>query len=485
MSLQELSSLSGGMQALMNLGKTQREVRRQLAVLQCPIPKDRHDVPDVAGRLGWKVEARNAATCLLRISRSSRGKEEVMRRLTKGAQNRLRTLKSLMSLADLEATASCPLSKASQSARLLTILLESLKMQRALDVFLKDEAVNDGAAGVRFVLKTSTWIAQAVPGLATVLLNYVERVLSKEPQHAIRLLELMVRTKFSDLNQINPVTLELVKKSLSADSLHTSPAVLHLIRAATTAPPPGFVNNDVVSAVSRLIYNEGVGPKSRCIAFATMPVLWRHYPPIRLDTEVIRLCVEVLLWKTSWQHAINKDDTVRTQLRLTCGAVVLTSASQKEWDVPVIIPHDDAYTIISLSPSSTLIPILRQKFQSAGSSYSIMEALMALIIDHSVEPDIYWPTMISVLIQSGVVDYLQQVAALPLPEEANAKYRVVQDAKREALIGIVRCFEQMLAMDIGCIGPEVQMTLNTLRCDESQPLSVQWQANKAIETWDR
>lgn len=153
--------------------------------------------------------------------------------------------------------------------------------------------------------------------------------------------------------------------------------------------------------------------------------------------------------------------------------------------MPAIIPHDDAYDIISISPSTILIRMFRQQFESAGSSHSIMEALMALIVDHSVEPDVGWPAVLSVLIQAGVVDYLQRIAILPLPDERHATYRVVQDAKREALIGIVRCFEQMLAMDIGCIGPDVQSTLIALRKDESQPLSVQWQANHALETWDR
>lgn len=300
------------MQDLISLGKTQREVRRQLAILQSDLPEADHP-PDYLSRLRWQTKSSEAAALLLKIARSPRGKEEVTRRLTKGSRNRQRTLRSLFSLSDMEATVNRPLQKSAQSARLLAIILESSqspKVVKALHAYLKDGTVKNGAAGVRFSLKSSTSITQAIPNLGSILLEYVERLISTAPDHAMRLLELVFRRHLSDFRQLKPTALARIRESLMADHACVPPAALHLVRTLTTSPPPGFLDHDVLSSMSRITLNAH-DPKFRCLAFSTMPVLLKYVSPPKYDMTLLHLCVDVLLWKIPWQHAISKDDTVR------------------------------------------------------------------------------------------------------------------------------------------------------------------------------
>lgn len=119
-------------------------------------------------------------------------------------------------------------------------------------------------------------------------------------------------------------------------------------------------------------------------------------------------------------------------------------------------------------------------------SLQILEPLISLIVDHSVARDSHWPTMLSALIQAGVVRYLVGVATLPLPLYSDGMlWRIIHNAKRDALIGIVWCFELMLAKDIARINRDALDALESLSADGRQPMSVQGQAKRAIETWDK
>lgn len=158
---------------------------------------------------------------------------------------------------------------------------------------------------------------------------------------------------------------------------------------------------------------------------------------------------------------------------------------QKYWDVPIIIPHDDAYAILSLFPSSKVIPILRVHFVTAASSYNGLEAVVSLIVDHSVNPDPKWGNMLSILIQAGVVDHFIAVATLPPLGNPHPSYTIVEDAKRDALVGILWCFEQMLAKDIACVGWEVIAALVRLESSAVESFPTQWQAGECLKRWDR
>lgn len=93
--------------------------------------------------------------------------------------------------------------------------------------------------------------------------------------------------------------------------------------------------------------------------------------------------------------------------------------------------------------------------------------------------------MLSALVQAGAINYLRRIAALRLPEEADRSYRSKHAAKRDALISIMRVFEQMQVKEIACVGRDVFDTLENLKADDTQPMMVQALASKALETWDR
>lgn len=167
---------------------------------------------------------------------------------------------------------------------------------------------------------------------------------------------------------------------------------------------------------------------------------------------------------------------------------ILLSEYQKSWDVPAIIPHDDAYPILSLFPPEELVPFIRP-FLTSDTGGRLVEPLMALIVDHSrahsIGDDHQWPKMLSMLVQAEVIDYLIQVAAIPLPDLSCRDYTLVQDQKRDAATGIFRCFEQIQARDLSCVGVDIFKTLESLKTDKTQPLPVQWQAKNSLEVWDR
>lgn len=153
--------------------------------------------------------------------------------------------------------------------------------------------------------------------------------------------------------------------------------------------------------------------------------------------------------------------------------------------MPRFIPHDDAYAILSMTPTHTSIPALRVHLQEAASERStgILEPIVALIVDHSRISDSYWPTLLSVLISAGVIDYFERIAALPLPDLAHATFRKVQEAKRDALTGMMRCFEQVSAEDRKLIPERLLGVLRSLATDETQPMLTQRLAHVALLKW--
>lgn len=111
---------------------------------------------------------------------------------------------------------------------------------------------------------------------------------------------------------------------------------------------------------------------------------------------------------------------------------------------------------------------------------------MALIVDYSAQPNLHWPVMLSNLIQAGAIDYLHRIAILPLPDDMrDAKYRTRYEAKRDAVIGIGRCFEQMQAKDMRYVGMDVLAALEELRNDERVGESTRFGAGSALDKWNQ
>lgn len=110
---------------------------------------------------------------------------------------------------------------------------------------------------------------------------------------------------------------------------------------------------------------------------------------------------------------------------------------------------------------------------------------MSLIVDHSKEGDRHWPAMLSNLIHGGITDYFIGVALLSVPDQRHPKYRDICRVKVDALTGLARCFEQILARDIACVRADVAEILGGLIDDENMPMLVQATAAWAIQVWNR
>lgn len=157
---------------------------------------------------------------------------------------------------------------------------------------------------------------------------------------------------------------------------------------------------------------------------------------------------------------------------------------QKRYNIPVIIPHDDAYSILSRTSQNRLIPLFRSQFGRPRPVLLLVEPLLSTIVDRAAEPDAHWPSFLSALVQAGMVEVLARIALLPLPGDlGHPNYRKVQEAKRDALVAIVRALEQISTEDMSGIDTTVVEIFRRLATDEAEPLSVQWQAEAALKTW--
>ncbi|KAG8853767.1 hypothetical protein FRB96_008022 [Tulasnella sp. 330] len=465
---------------VLNLGKTQRLVKSHVAQLRNP------------DREGHKA----IAAALLSISEGDRGRHEVIHQLTKGSKHLQSTLHCLYGLADAEASESTDyrsLQSTTMSARLLNMVLGSCKtakIQEAVSAYLLTSTVCDGAAGIQYILEGWPHILRGIPFVESVLCGYADRLLGiaydvqgkTSFSHAMRLLESMLRKGMLRANQLRPTTLESIESLLTpprpttkARDKSTMTAVrprgsvsagLHLIRAMDT-PHPNILNSRVMESLIRLT-NSHPEWQIRRLAFSTLAQLLPHRPVTLQQAELIDLVIDVLLWNTEWQHSRSSRKWAKSQ------------------DVPVIVPHDDAYAMLCLLPSPFLIPVLRSHFKSCKSPRKQAEPLLVLVVEHTKLADPYWPEMLATFIQAGVIDFLLRIALLPLPNELGHRdYRVIQNAKRDALIAVVRIFEQIMAKDVSCVGAEVMSGLEQLSKDEAQPLAVQWQANEALQQWER
>lgn len=160
---------------------------------------------------------------------------------------------------------------------------------------------------------------------------------------------------------------------------------------------------------------------------------------------------------------------------------------QKIWGAPAVIPHDDAYTILTKWHSAWFVSILKGYIEDAAfeQSTSILEPLLALIVDHSSDPDRIWPTVLSRLMESGIMDYFCAIATLPLPQDRHPSFRDVQRAKRDGVTGILRCFEQITETDARMVSVVHLETLQTLIEEVGQPMLVQRLAEVALDVWTR
>ncbi|KAG9022787.1 hypothetical protein FRB95_014143 [Tulasnella sp. JGI-2019a] len=456
------STASRMVKQVLNIGKTQRLVRRYVAEL---------------GNLDPDAQT-TASRALLRISRKNdRGHQEVVRRLTKGKKNRQSTLEHLFRLADYEAYSSpnyCRLLHTTSSAELIGMIFSdsiiATKLVASMSIYLRDSTVLDGAAGVQYTLERWRYLILAIPSAAVILRGYVERVLVETPNvttshtFSISLLELMLREGMTHTKELSDSTLDHITSTLGPPISYSTLASLHLVRAMDLIPLRILLSGDIIDSLMFIMKHDSDQLTKR-LAFSTL-AKFMPYEPNRVN-RAMDLAMDVLLWTTNWQH--------------------YHSGKKKEklWDGSTIVPHDDAYRILCHIPPSDLINALKSRFQSHQLALR-SEPLLALVVERSKTLNPLWPRTLSSLIQAGVIDFLIRIAQQSLPDDLGHRdYRVIHVEKRDALITVVRIFEQMMAKDVQCIGADIPSSLKSLVNDTSQPLSVQWQAKTALQWWNR
>lgn len=251
-----------------------------------------------------------AAKRLLQIAENAAGKAEVIRRLSsRSKQKQQIILGGLFTLADYETPIDTTLSPSSQSAKLIKIVLKQPHF--ASDIFtayLGHPGATEGAAGVRFALKylPSGWDLHVNP--QRILVHYATSILQSHPSeqppsrswhHAMRLLELLIRTHGSSELKI----FTELKTYLRHDDAATRSAVLQLIRAATSSYlPPALLDDDLVQILATLAEGSAETNTVRCLALSALTSLLQYGSTTMIEEPMLCLCVDVLLWKTVWQH---------------------------------------------------------------------------------------------------------------------------------------------------------------------------------------
>ncbi|KAG8887833.1 hypothetical protein FRB98_008905 [Tulasnella sp. 332] len=402
-----------------------------------------------------------SGTKLLELCTTPRRKEEVLELLTT-VKTRPRTLAALFALSDADVSTDMPLEKSSTSARLLDMVMENSGMGLAAGAYLSDTTDTVCAVGARYLFETLSGSVKLVPHFDLLLFKYVElastgllqevenggsRVMNPQLEERtvklLRLLELILRRRSKHHCQLTPgVERFLLSCRMSCDAVQL--AALHVVRSFV-CPPSCFPTRSHFDLHLQIALTPvlNYSPGYRALAFSALAVALRYEPAlarVRQNVpgtlnEILETAVKVMLWKTSWQHGFEKENYLRLHLE-------------------------------------------------TADSYEILEPLIALIVDRTAEPDPYWPTMLSALIKAGLIDYLMKIAVMTLPDQTSRSYRVVHASKRDAVTGVLRCFEQVPWKDIKHIKWHVFETLERLKEDEAQPLAVQDLAKAALATWD-
>lgn len=181
---------------------------------------------------------------------------------------------------------------------------------------------------------------------------------------------------------------------------------------------------------------------------------------------VMPLCVEVLLWKTSWQHNLTDDEVSDVLQRLRYALTF--SLYQTRFNIEMLRPHDDAYAILCNLPAETLVPLLQNKIIESE-RFTILEPLMALIVDQTAMNGRNWPEVFSSLIDAGLVTYFLNIASTPV---SHPNDRPLWRSITDAFVGLMRCFEHMTEQQLLNTPPGVIETMGRAADDKSVPLIV-------------
>ncbi|KAG8926556.1 hypothetical protein FRC01_008702 [Tulasnella sp. 417] len=145
--------------------------------------------------------------------------------------------------------------------------------------------------------------------------------------------------------------------------------------------------------------------------------------------DIVGICVDVLLWKTDWQQG--------------------HTGEAKSLEIVKFNPLDDAYCIIALSPPQLTIAAMSKALT-----------------------DKHWPSVLSMLLQSGLFSFLQNVLEEPFTTEGDSFCRSTCRTKTDACICLTRCLEQVTAKDMKMLPTSTCKTLKNLAQNEDLPLNL-------------
>lgn len=112
---------------------------------------------------------------------------------------------------------------------------------------------------------------------------------------------------------------------------------------------------------------------------------------------------------------------------------------------------------------------------------SLVEPLLCLIVEYSKSRDGSWSSMLSILIESGLIYILLEILREPLGLEGDPCYRSACRVKADACICLTRCFEQMKAKHMKVVPADLGGTLENLSLNAHLPANLRDFAMNALD----
>lgn len=418
-------------------------------------------------------------------------------------------LKAVFRLVDTVVPTTKVLQPKSVCARVLEALLTKFSTRFILQQVLGPSLDMDGAVGMRYLIRRGRLKAEKTQSIirgedVTVIkvvrhahkIMHATGLMSAASVQAILLVESMLH-EIASLEQIHEpeirqfvrgVIILLKNKALRRPGEQPKTdaarrvAALHLISTLLRTykrlmdrldeewetpimPQDDWLLQDLgVSDVFEYLRDEAGDSMVRCMAlrvirdFAIVDAegvsLWRSLK------DVISICVDVLLWKAEWQ--VGQDDKA------------------KSLEIVKFNPPDDAYQIISRG-----LPELTTAAMAEGLMVDerglLVEPLLYLIVEYSKSRDGSWPSVLSILIQSGLFHLLQEILLEPFGLEGDSHYRSACRVKADACICLTRCLEQMQAKDMKAVPADMGETLENLSLNADTPTNVRDFAMNALD----
>ncbi|KIO23475.1 hypothetical protein M407DRAFT_27080 [Tulasnella calospora MUT 4182] len=234
---------------------------------------------------------------------------------------------------------------------------------------------------------------------------------------------------------------------------------------APSMPQDDWLLQDLgVPDVFEYLRDESGDPMVRCMALRVI----RDFAVVDVDAvalweslaDIVGVCVDVLLWKTEWQRG--------------------QADKAKPIEIVKFNPLDDAYQIFSFSPPELAVAVISQAF-TVDERHTLVEPLLHLVVDHSKSQDGSWASVLSILIESGLFRFLQEILLEPFGPEGDFYRRSAYRAKADVCICLTRCLEQMKTKDMKSVPADMGETLENLARNGDLPVNLRDFAMNALD----